>query len=134
MARSEVTCTRCHQVNVRHSGWAGFFLNPRWAWTCTLCGTPLDGSPRGRVDEVRSWFMWSTAYLGHALAGLGLAVLLSLLWPGLINQPLAVRLAPMALGVVLGLMLAERSRRAGTLLGRRKPARDRAAASRKGPR
>ena len=43
-----------------------------------------------------------------------------IIWPGIINEPLAIRAAPLAVGAAAGLLLAEWSRRRGTLLGHRR--------------
>lgn len=64
--------------------------------------------------------MWPVIYLLYIAVGCGsLMVGAGLLWPGIINQGAAVRWAPMVLGALLGVGLAERSRRSGQLLGRR---------------
>jgi hypothetical protein len=66
--------------------------------------------------------MWAAVYFMHAFVGVGIFMLgAAMLWSDLVNQPLGVRVAPMAVGLVLGLLLAERSRRRGTLLGRPRP-------------
>ena len=121
MARTEIVCRHCHQVNVRHSGWQGFLLDPRWPENCTICMSPLDGSPRGVVDAAIGRIKWAAVYFLHAFVGAGILMVGSLiLWPGMMNRPWFVRVAPMAAGLVAGLLLAERSRRAGTLGHRRR--------------
>jgi ABC-type proline/glycine betaine transport system permease subunit len=65
--------------------------------------------------------MRAAVYLLHAVVGLGIGTVVGgLVWTDIVNQPTVVRAAPGALGVMLGLALAEWSRRKGTLLGRSK--------------
>jgi uncharacterized membrane protein YqjE len=63
--------------------------------------------------------MWGALYLIHMFVGVGLLTLATVLvWPSFgINQPVHVRVAPMICGAMAGLLLAEHSRRSGTLLG-----------------
>src|SRR2546426_12785173 len=117
MGRFEITCQKCHQLNVRYSGWAAL-LNPRWPRECTVCRAELVTGSRTSLDKVHGTLMWAALYLLHMLVGVGLLTLATaLVWPTLINQPVYVRVAPMLCGAMAGLFLAELSRRGGTLLG-----------------
>jgi hypothetical protein len=65
--------------------------------------------------------MWAAVYFLHAFVAAGLFTIgAAVLWPALVNQPASVRMLPMLAGIVVGLLLAERSRRAGSLLTKRR--------------
>jgi hypothetical protein len=103
-------------VNVRYQGWLSGLVNPTWPKHCTLCGTHLRAGQRRGLAGVHSVVMWTMLYLLHAVAGaIAFAVVLFLLWPGHWDHPVAGRVGPL-LGAGLGLYLAERSQRKGTLL------------------
>lgn len=124
MTRAEYVCRKCRQVNVRHSGWTGVLINPLWPATCTLCGTNLQTGNRIFSDFVRGMLTWAAVYFLHAAVGVGvLTVGAALLWPNVINEASRARYVPMAVGLGLGLAMAEYSRRTGTLLARVKSGR-----------
>jgi hypothetical protein len=65
--------------------------------------------------------MWVALYLVHVVVGAGgMAVLSGLFWPEIINRSIVVRVLPLVLGALAGVILAERSRRSGSLLSRSK--------------
>ena len=114
MRRSETVCPRCHQVNVRYSGWASWILNPRWSEDCALCGANLSTGRRTLVDSAAGVILRAGVYLGHAVVGVGIfAVGSMILWPELLDQPAWVRVVPVALGATVGIGLAEWARRKG---------------------
>ncbi len=119
MGREERSCPRCGQVNIRYGGWTGHVRNPKSPHLCTVCGADLSTGERDVVGRARGAVMWSLIYLLHAAVG-GAALLVGsgLLWPEIINQETIVRWAPMMLGALVGLGLADRSRRSGRLLAR----------------
>ena len=106
---------------MRYHGRGAWLANPLWPAQCALCGSHLVTGRRDLVDTVRGRIRWTGVYVVHAFAGFGiLTVGAGLLWPDIINQPIGVRFAPEVSGVILGLGLAEWSRRTGTLLGHSK--------------
>ena len=125
MQRVEVRCPRCNQVNVLNKGGSG---------VCHVCRAWLpSGNPAldrivGPVFERISakwwradvWSLYVSSYLLHAFVGAGIAFILTIPmfveWPGALDQPPAIKTAPLVLGAVGGLLLADRSRRRGTLI------------------
>ena len=123
MRRAETRCPRCGQLNVRYHGRGSWLLNPEWPSTCSLCGVNLVTGRRSVVDALRGGIVRAAVYLLHAVVGLGIGTVVGgLVWADIVNQPTVVRAAPGALGVTLGLGLAEWSRRKGTLLRARRAA------------
>jgi hypothetical protein len=132
MGRIEITCPKCNQVNVKHTGWAAVF-NQQSSSVCDLCGAwlptgnpVLDRALAPTFDRIRggTWWrapIWASIYLLHAFVGAGLMIIVmipvAVSWPSFMNQPPAFRGGPIIFGAVAGLLLAERSRRRGTLLG-----------------
>lgn len=118
MGRIEITCQQCHQLNVRYTGWAALF-NPRRPRYCTLCETELATGRRRALDRLLAAPMWVCVYLLHVVIGAVLpGIVAALVWPSVLDQPLYMRVVPLLCGALAGLLLAERSRRAGTLLSR----------------
>lgn len=65
--------------------------------------------------------MWVALYLVHVVVGAGgTAVLSGLFWREIINRSIVVRVMPLILGALAGVILAERSRRSGSLLSHSK--------------
>jgi hypothetical protein len=119
MERTEIACPRCHQVNVRHRGSLGLVLNTRWPSMCSACGADLQTGQRSGLGTVFGLLMWSAQYVLHGLVGLGaFSVLATVVWPGILDQPLVVRTLPAVVGLAVGVWLAERSRRNKTILSR----------------
>ena len=125
MGRLEITCPQCHQLNVRYTGWAALF-NPRRPRYCTLCETELATGRRHALDMLLAVPRWVCVYLCHIVIGAVLpGIVAALVWPSILDQPLYVRVVPLLCGALAGLALAERSRRAGTLLSRPRRRKDR---------
>lgn len=121
MRRTETVCPRCRQVNIRHHGFGAWLVNPRYPRQCTLCGTDLRTGERSPYLAVLGGVGWAATYVGHLVAGIGIAAAgAALIWPGILNQPVLIRVAPLAAGAATGVALAEWSRRRGELLGRSK--------------
>ena len=124
MGRAELVCPRCHQVNVRYDGIVGAIVRPRGSSTCCqLCQADLVTGDRDWFDAFVGAFMFAAVYLIHAMVGLmaigvPVVILLYLRWPTVVEDHAIVRIVPLLLGTGLGALLAERSRRQRTLLGR----------------
>lgn len=114
-----ITCPHCRQVNARYRGWAGFFLNPKRPEDCTLCGTELRTGKRDAMGRAHGMMMWTTTYVLHAFVGAAILIPVVLLFPDFTVLSIPVRVAPLAAGGVMGLLMAERARRRGSLLTRR---------------
>jgi hypothetical protein len=67
---------------------------------------------------------WSTIYGVHLFVGAGggvlVVALLVVIWPRILTQPVAVRVAPILAGAVIGGVSAERARRRRALLASRR--------------
>lgn len=120
MTRREITCPRCHQLNVRYSGASGWLRNPLWSSYCTACQTHLASGTRNISDRAVGLTSWGVIYGMHLFVGAGVGVLvvalLVLIWPAILTLPAAVRVAPVLAGTILGGVIAERARRRGALL------------------
>jgi hypothetical protein len=116
--RTAIHCPNCRQLNLRYHGSKGYLLNPRRPECCTICGTDLKTGRRGAFGRVRAVFMWTTLYSIHAFIGGALIIPVALFYPDLMRQPMQVRVALLVVGIGLGLLAAEQSRRRGSLLHR----------------
>ena len=120
MERREITCPRCRQLNVRYSGASGWLRNPLWSSYCTACQTHLETGARNISDRAAGLMSWGAIYGMHLFVGAGGGVLvlalLIVIWPAILTRPVAMRVAPVLAGAVLGVVTAERARRRGALL------------------
>ena len=120
MTRREITCQRCGQVNIRYSGASAWLRNPLWSSYCTACQTHFESGARTGSDRVVGLVSWATIYGMHLFVGAGGGVLvlalLAVIWPPILTMPVAVRVAPILAGTILGGVAAERARRRGALL------------------
>lgn len=123
MARIEIVCPNCGQINRRGTDFVGRLLDPRQPQLCTLCGARLRNGKRDAGGMALGAMGWAATYLLNALVGAGggalLFVAILLAWPDFIAAHAEWRQAAGSLfliaGVVAGLALAERARRKGEL-------------------
>jgi hypothetical protein len=128
MARTEIVCPNCRQVNLRGMDSVGRLLDPRQPQLCTVCGTTLDTGKRSAGGFVLGLLGWSASYILNALVGAGGFVLLlvgiELAWPEFFESHSGLSRVMgtvcVLAGVLLGLGLAERARRRGQLHTQRK--------------
>jgi hypothetical protein len=113
------TCRHCGQVNVRYEGWRALF-NPRQPKLCTFCNADLETGRRTALDAALAVPMRVAVYGAHALVGgFTLLVVPPLVWPALLDdRPVLWALG--ALGAGLAVARAERARRRGALLTKRR--------------
>lgn len=123
MARIEIVCPNCRQVNRRGADFVGRLLDPRQPQLCTLCGTNLRTGKRDAGEFGLGVLGWTATYLMNAFVGAaGLALTfvgVLLAWPELFETHPGWRqflgIISLIAGAVVGLVLAERARRKGEL-------------------
>ena len=116
MARREIRCRGCGQLNVRRTG-LGAVLNPRSSGICTACGSNLRTGERLAADALRTRFTFLSIYVLHAMVGLLAAFfVVGFTWPGAIGETPGH--FALCAGAAAGLGVAEWSRRRRELLGR----------------
>jgi len=123
MARIEIVCPNCRQINRRGTDFVGRLLDPRQPKLCTLCGTNLRTGKRDAGGLALGAMGWMATYFLNAFVGAGGFLLLFigtlLAWPDFFethpgwSQVLGI--TPMIAGALVGLVLAERARRKGEL-------------------
>ena len=142
--RWEFECSRCKQINARYTMGIRTLMNPRDAESCTLCGTHLDpnmarmlesgtgvsGGFYGTMRRTHSTLMFAVIYFYHAVLGVGIIMLgmvVIVLFTGeieaFVEKPWLGTLVfwlLMGIGAIGGIALAERTRRRGGLLSKRK--------------
>ena len=123
MARIEIVCPNCRQINRRGADFVGRLLDPRQPQLCTLCGTNLRTGKRDAGGFALGAMGWMATYFLNAFVGAGGLTLLFmgilLAWPEFFetNPGWSPVLGTIALvtGALVGLALAERARRKGEL-------------------
>lgn len=134
--RWEFECSRCKQTNARYTTGLRTLMNPRDPAFCTLCGTSLDpqiaslGTAFEVVRRTHSTLMFAIIYFYHAVVGVGIIMLgmvVVVLFTGeieaFVEKPWLGTLVfwlLMGIGATGGIALAERTRRRGGLLSKRK--------------
>ena len=123
MARLEIVCPNCRQVNRRGTDFVGRLVDPRQPSLCTVCGTNLRTGKRGASDVALGLMGWTATCFLNAFVGAGGSALLCvgivLAWPEFfLSHPNASPILGMSFliaGALLGLVQAERARRKGEL-------------------
>ncbi len=75
MARIDIVCPNCRQVNRRGVDFWGRLLDPRQPKLCTLCGTDLHTGKRSKGGLLLAVLGYGASYFLHALVGAGLAMM-----------------------------------------------------------
>ena len=123
MARIEIACPNCHQVNQRGADFVGRLLDPRQPNLCTLCDTNLRTGKRDAGGLVMGVMGWTATYFLNVFAYTAVFMMLFVgiqlaLSDFFLSHPGAGQiLAPGSLivGAVVGVIQAERARRKGEL-------------------
>jgi hypothetical protein len=123
MARIEIVCPNCHQVNRRGTDFVGRLLDPRQPKLCTLCGTNLRTRKRDAGGLVMGVMGWTATYFLNAFAYAAVSMMFSmgilLAWQDFfLSHPDAGQILwPITLitGALVGIWEAERARRKGEL-------------------
>ena len=123
MARIDIACPNCHQVNRRGTDFFGRLFDPRQPRLCTLCGTDLRTGKRDAGGLVMGVMGWTATYFLHAFAysAVFMVFAMGFLLAGqdffLLHPEAGQILWPSTLitGAVVGVVQAERARRKGEL-------------------
>ena len=124
MARQEIHCPYCKQLNVRQTGWLGVITAPRTSSCCTVCKTNLRTGERGIFAPFFAFLMFVSIYCIYILL---VTTLIQLFWLLIIiifnlnpfnNMGRFLSLLMIAIGIGGGILLAETRRRKGELLAR----------------
>ncbi len=124
MARQEIHCPYCQQLNVRHTGGLGLITNPRNTSFCTVCGTNLRTGERGICAPFFYFIMLVSIYCFYVLFVTSLMQLLGLLIIIIFNlDPFDyfwrfLFLFMILMGVLGGIVWADIRRRKGELLAK----------------
>ncbi|MDJ0553242.1 MAG: hypothetical protein QNJ68_02120 [Microcoleaceae cyanobacterium MO_207.B10] len=124
MARQEIHCPHCKQLNVRYTGWNSFFRNPRNPSSCTVCGTNLSTGERGIITAIFGYLSLVSIYSLYAFIGIALMQLLGMLLIIIFslnffdNLWRFLWLVMMLIGLFSGIVWAETRRRKGELIAK----------------
>ena len=123
MARIDIICPNCHQLNRRGTDFVGSLLDPRQPKLCTLCGTNLRTGKRDAGGLVMGAMGWTATYFLNVFAYTAIFMMLFVgiqlaLSDFFLSHPgIGQILAPgcLVVGAVVGVIQAERARRKGVL-------------------
>ncbi|MGK7922519.1 MAG: hypothetical protein AB4080_21190 [Trichodesmium sp.] len=79
MARQEIRCPHCKQLNVRYTGWYSLISHPRNSSSCTVCGTNLITGERGIITAIFGYLTLVSIYSLYGFIGMALIQLLGML-------------------------------------------------------